>query len=63
MSTSYFYERGEEIGKEYNFTRIIDKILLFILSVIIGWCLFPIHLGRFLGVEILKSEYKHKEME
>lgn len=63
MSTSYFYERGEELGKKYNLTRVIDKILLFLLSIIIGWCLFPIQLSRFLAIVILKAEDKHKEIK
>ncbi len=63
ISTSYFYKRGEEINKKYNLTSIVNKIIIFLLAIFIGWYVFPFHLGRFLGVEILKSEYKHKEME
>lgn len=56
ISVSYFYKRGAEISKEKGITDVIYNIINFLLAIFVGWCLFPIHLGRFLAVVILKSE-------
>ena len=60
IATAYFYKRGEEISKKYNLTTVIDRIFLFVLAILVGWCVFPTHLGRFLAVEILNSENENR---
>lgn len=60
ISVSYIYNRGVKISKEKNITNVIYDIITFLLAIFVGWCVFPIHLGKFLAVEILNSENRKR---
>lgn len=55
ISATYFYNRGLKISIEKEMTNVIYNIINFLFAIFVGWCLFPIHLGKFLAIKISKS--------